>query len=157
NRDVHEALRPVRRRLRLVLILRSVALGLLVGGFAGLLLGAYRLLLAPQGTVPGWLIAAAMVPPPLLGLIFGALRPQGWRLAAVTVDARYRLKDRAVTAVDFLRKSEPTALHSLQLADAAEHLSKVSATDAVPLKVSRALPAALISLALAAAMLTVPL
>jgi hypothetical protein len=140
-----------------VLILRYVALGLLVGGLAGLLLGAYRLLLAPQGTVPGWLIAAAIVPPPLLGLIFGAFRPQGWRLAAATVDDRYRLKDRAVTAVDFLRKPEPTALHSLQLADAAEHLSKVSATEAVPLRVSRALPAALISLALAAAMLTMPL
>ncbi len=156
NRHVHESLRPVRRRLRALLVLRCLAFGLLVGGLAGLTLGAYRLFFAASGTVPAWLVVGAIVPPPLIGLLFGLLWPRDWRLAALTVDARYRLKDRTLTAVDFLKKSDRTTMQALQVADAAEHLKGVSPAEAVPMKVSKLLPVALVILGLGALMLSLP-
>ena len=73
-------------------------------------------------------------------------RSSAWRGAAATaeaasaVDARYGLKDRVVTALDFGRRAEPTPLHELQLADAEEHLRQVDPRRVVPFRIAEALP-----------------
>ncbi|MFO0956934.1 MAG: hypothetical protein U0800_05630 [Isosphaeraceae bacterium] len=159
NRQVFEALRPVRRRMRQQLVVRCLGLGLLVGGLAGLLLGAYRIALAPSGSIPAWLIGLAMAPAPLIGAMVGLFWPLGWRLAAITVDDRYKLKDRTRTAVSFLEHgpSRVSPLHELQVADANEHLKGVSAREAVPFRWPRSLLAALASTTLAALLLAMPL
>lgn len=159
DRQVYEALRPVRRRLRLQRAVRFLGLGLLVGGIAGLLLGAYRITFAPAGTIPGWLIGLAMAPPPILGALVGLLWPIDWRVAAIAVDDRYRLKDRARTAVSFLEHppERVTPLHELQVLDAREHLQGVSAREAAPFRWPRSLLAAIASTALAALLLILPL
>lgn len=159
NRQVYEALRPVRRRLRLQLIVRGLGLGLLVGGIAGLILGGYRVTLAPTGSVPGWLIGLVMAPAPILGALVGLFRPIDWRIAAIAVDDRYRLKDRTRTAVSFLDhvRGALSEIQELQIADAQDHLQGVSAREAVPFRWPRSLMAALATTALSALLLTIPL
>src|SRR5262249_5712337 len=56
---------------------------------------------------------------------------RSWRMAAAAVDTHYQLKDRAVTALRFV-DSPATALHELQVQDAAQHLKTVQPRQVVP-------------------------
>src|SRR5262245_28604451 len=107
---------PVRRRQRASLILRAAVVGLLSGSLASLAAGLFRWGSPGQAVLAPAL--ALLVAGPLFGMIFGLLRSGGWGSAAAVVDAHYRLKDRALTAVDFVRRAEPTPVHELQLDDA---------------------------------------
>ena len=59
---------------------------------------------------------------PLIGGLIGLLRGRSVHLAAATVDRVYGLKDRAATAIEFIRRGQPTPMHVLQVADAQRHL-----------------------------------
>jgi hypothetical protein len=86
---------------------------------------------------------------PLLAAIAGFLSRHTWQAAAVAVDRHYRLKDRVLTALAFLRKPQREAWSELQIADALAHLSRVEARQVVPLRVPRVLPYAGICLLVA--------
>lgn len=154
DKRIFETLEPVRRRQSRLLVLRWTALGLFVSSLLGIGLGALRL----KGTdplPPTWslsLLAAG----PLVGAILGLLRGRSWSLAASAVDRRYSLKDRVVTALEFVDRAESTSLHQLQLADAEQHLEVVDPRRVVPLRAPALLPWASAACALALALILWP-
>jgi hypothetical protein len=154
NGPIYERLRPVRSRQRAVCVARGAALGLLGGSLAAIGLAAWGWLSGSPAA--SRLAAACLAGSPLLGALAGLVRRPGWSAAASAVDQTYRLKDRAVTALDFLGRPQPSALHALQLDDAAEHLERVEAREVVPWRTPRVLPAALGAFAVAALLLCAP-
>jgi hypothetical protein len=147
-------LEPVRRRQWAMRVLRGAVMGLLASSLAGIALGAWRWW-GSGGIAPIWsglLLAAG----PVVGALIGAASGRGWSRAASAVDAFYHLKDRAVTAVDFARRPEVTALHELQLADAEEYLGQVDPRRVAPMRLPRILPYAAAACVLALGLLFWP-
>ncbi|HEV7224826.1 MAG TPA: hypothetical protein VGN42_19095, partial [Pirellulales bacterium] len=154
ERAIYGRLAQVRRRQRRLFVERMASAGLLVGSLVGLALAVGRWLNA--WPVALWQPAMAFLIGPALGGLVGFFWPQRWRAAAAAVDAHYRLKDRAVTALAFLGKTEKTPLDELQVHDAAEHLSRVDAQAVVPWRMPKLLPPAVAALALAVALTVWP-
>jgi hypothetical protein len=155
-RIVH-GLTPVRRRQRAQVVLWAAALGLLASSVVGIGLGAWKLVMGRPVALP--VALGVLAAGPVLGVLAGALARLRWHEAAVAVDARYRLKDRIASALEFLARGRATAspVHELQIADAEDHLTGVEARAVVPIRVPRALPVAVGTLAVAAALLAWPL
>jgi hypothetical protein len=151
---IFSQLRPVRRRLTWRGVLRGTVLGLLVGAAVGLVLGAGRWL-AGWSVSTGW-VAALLATGPLLGALAGLVRRRGWHETAAAIDACYQLKDRAVTALEFVAVSRRTALQELQIQDAAHFLDGVEPSRVVPWRLPRAWPGSLLALGLAIALLAWP-
>lgn len=154
ERAIYGRLALVRRRQRRLFVERMASAGLLVGSLAGLALAGGRFL--AEWPIAAWQPALAFLIGPALGALVGCFWPQRWRAAAAAVDAHYRLKDRAVTALAFLGKTEKSPLDELQVRDAAEHLSRVDARAVVPWRMPKLLPPALAALALAVALAVWP-
>jgi hypothetical protein len=154
-----EKLEPVRRRQLRLEIMRFSAMGLLAGSLLAAGLGVWRW----QGTGPsgnGMLIAiwaaAILVAGPVLGAVLGLVRGRSWRIAAAAVDAQYQLKDRAVSAVDFIRRGKSTPMYQLQVADAELHLESLDPRRAAPFRLPVAVPYAFGALVLALGLLLWP-
>ncbi len=137
---IYRELRPVARRQRVMLMLRSMLIGCLLASVVGVYLGIIRLI---GRDVSPLAAAGLMLGGPILGLIVGAVTGWGWRSAARAVDAHYGLKDRSLTALAFVELPNSDTLHELQLRDAENHLLKVSARDVVPFRMPKTLPYAL--------------
>lgn len=153
ERAIYARLARVRRRQRRLFVEHMASVGLFLGSFAGLLFGVGRLADWP---VAPWQALIVFLAGPLCGAIVGLFWPLRWHAAAAAVDAHYRLKDRAVTALAFLHKTEKTSLDELQVRDAAEHLSQIDPQAVVPWKTPRLLPLALASLVVAVALIVWP-
>jgi hypothetical protein len=154
NGPIYQRLKTVRLRQLGVSVARATALGLLASSALGIGLGLWRWVAG--GSVSPGLSMATLVVGPVLGALAGVWRRPGWHAAASAVDATYNLKDRSATALDFLARPEPTAVHALQLDDAARHLEQVEARAVVPFRLSRSWPVALVALAIALALLVMP-
>lgn len=154
ERAIYTRLAQVRRRQRRLFVERLASAGLLVGAFAGLVLGAGRLL--ADWPVTPWAALAIFLGCPAVGAIVAAVWPMRWHAAAVAVDTHYSLKDRVVTALAFLGKAEKSALDELQVRDTAEHLSSVDPQAVVPWRMPRLLPMAIAALAVAVALMVWP-
>jgi hypothetical protein len=147
-------LRPVRRRQTWQGVLGGAVLGLLAGAAAGVALGAGRWL---AGWSVAWGPAAAlMAAGPLLGALAGWARRRGWPEAAEAVDACYQLKDRVVSALEFVASPRQTRLEVLQIQDAVHFLDDVEPARVVPWRLPRAWPASVLTLGLAVALLAWP-
>jgi hypothetical protein len=153
--QVYEQLRPVRARLMTLSLLRDAALGLLAASIAGVGVGVFRWMTATR--ISPWLLAAVLIAGPVLGLLIGLARRRTWEKAARAVDLHYDLKDRATTALAFLANPNPSVWHTLQVADAVQHLATVESRAVVPYRITRVIPAAFGTLALAVALLFVPI
>jgi hypothetical protein len=153
--SVYAALKPVKGRQQLAFALRAAVFGLVAGSLAGIVLGVGRLFLG--WSVPWPTAAAVLAAGPVLGLLLGIILRRSWHHAAAAVDGHYQLKDRSVTALEFLRKPEHTELHDLQIADTVEHLNRVEPERVVPLAAPRLLPVGVMAVLLAAAGLFWPL
>jgi hypothetical protein len=151
-----DRLEPVRRRQLGLEVLRHAAFGLLAGSIAGVGLGVWRWQARPSAGVSFLWAVLILLAGPALGAIVGLMRGRSARFAAVAVDQRYGLKDRALSAVDFVRRGQPTALHSLQVADALEHLAALDPRHVVPFRLPVALPYAAVTLVLALGLLLWP-
>ena len=138
SHPLHSCLQPVRKRQQQLFLLRAIAWGVLGSSCALLLLGLGRWLLG--WSIEPFVFVAAVLLGPALGLGIGLLVRRDWRGAALAVDRHSKLKDRALTALEFLQKDQATDLHSLQVADAVTHLSTVDPRDVVPLATPRPLP-----------------
>ncbi len=149
-----ETLEPVRRRQFGLEIVRCSAIGLLAGSLSAVVLGILRW--QGSGSVPAALGAACLGGGPLIGALIGVLRGRSVHLAAATVDRCYNLKDRAATAIDFLRRGQPTPLHVLQVADAERHLAGIDVRRVAPYRVPRVMPYALAATAVALGLLLWP-
>ena len=150
---IYGSLEPVRRRQLGLLLMRSAAWGLIAGSIGGVTLGVTRLMGRPVS--PG-LALAFLVGVPLLAVIVGALRGRSYKAAASAVDAHYKLKDRAQTALEFIAKPEPTLLHTLQVEDAEQHLARVKGSEVAPIRLPRTLAYAASLLVLALGLLLWP-
>jgi hypothetical protein len=147
GKAIESRLHPVRRRQQVLRALYFAAWGLLASGIA---IAAWAVVQSLTG-VNASLLALAMViaAGPVAGLLVGLAWRRNWHDAAVAVDAHYRLKDRATTAIEFLTKTDATAAHKLAVDDALLHLERVDARQVVPLRTPRVLPYALAALAAA--------
>ncbi|MGH7128338.1 MAG: hypothetical protein ACREIV_07200, partial [Planctomycetaceae bacterium] len=152
--QVYTSLSGVRRRQRWALALRMAICGGMLSAAAGILLGVWRLW-STEPVAP-WITGLVLLAGPLLGLIAGLVWRRTWHDAAVAVDGRYRLKDRTLTALEFLHRSEVSAFHQLQIDDATRHLSGVEPAKVVPLRLPRELPYAVGGTIVALALLLWP-
>ena len=133
--------------------MRSAAWGLIAGSVGGVVLGVARLLGWPVSTS---LALSVMVGGPEVAILFALFRGRSDKGAASAIDAHYKLKDRARTALDFVAKAEPTALHTLQIEDAEKHLAQVKASDVAPFRLPRTMAYAASLLVLALGLLVWP-
>jgi hypothetical protein len=134
--------------------LRAALVGLLVGSLVSISFIVARWL--PGWSVSPWFAGAALALMPLLGGALGLCRRHGWAQAAAAVDAHYELKDRTVTALDFLTRSLQTTWHQLQVQDTVRRLDGVEPRRVVPLRLPRAWPWTAAALVFALALLVWP-
>jgi hypothetical protein len=147
-----ERLEPVSRRQLRLEVLRWAVLGLLAGSVASVCLGLLRW----QGAaVAGWGFVVLLAGP-AIGAIVALVLGRSAKIAASAADEHYGLKDRTVSAVDFLSRDRHSPLHELQLADAEEHLQALDPRRIAPLRMPAAAPYAAAALILALAVLFWP-
>jgi len=132
---LHQALAPVLWRQRLQASLTAAAGGLLVAACAGVAVAIWKF--AAVSPLPWWTAAAVVMAGPFLGAIVGFARRRPWHAAAAAVDVRYALKDRTVTALDFLAHPRDDGFHDLQVSDALQRLETVDAKQVVPLRLPK--------------------
>jgi hypothetical protein len=135
-------------------LVKSATWGLLLGSMGGVYLGVIRLMGRPVSPVMALTCLAGL---PILALIIAALKGRSFAGAASAVDAHYKLKDRARTALDFVARVEPTELHQLQIEDAEKHLTNLKPSEVAPFRVSRSMAYAGSLLALAVILLVWPI
>jgi hypothetical protein len=151
GKTLQARLDPVRRRQQRANALAWAAWGLLASAVVFLLYAAGRWL-------AGWelsfaALAGIALAGPLLGYTAGLLWRRDFHAAAIAIDAHYRLKDRATTALAFFDKPADATVHRLALNDALEHLGDVNPREVVPLRTPRVLPYAVGALAVAGLLL----
>ncbi|MCI0357790.1 MAG: hypothetical protein L0211_04790 [Planctomycetaceae bacterium] len=143
---IQSRLDPVRRRQQQLRAIYLAAWGLLASSAI--------LVVWAAGRLAGWELTTTLavgiaIAGPALGYLVGLAWRRDWHDAAVAIDAHYRLKDRAATALEFLKKPNSTSVHKLAVADALSHLERVDARNVVPLAAPRVLPYAVGALVLA--------
>ena len=153
--EILAILAGVRRRQQHSRAVQMAVWGLLASAVAGIGVGVWKLL-ATQPIAP-WAAAALLLAGPAIGLIAGLLWRRPLHAAALAVDGCYQLKDRAVTALEFVEREAATPLKQLQVSDAASHLQQVDPRRVVPFRLPRAFPYAVASLAVAVTLLFWPL
>lgn len=144
GKTVFVHLRPVRTRQQWMFSLRLLAWGVLIGSFVGAAIVAAKFFFTP--TLANWLPLAAVGTGALLGLVIGRAWPQSYQAAARAIDNRYRLKDRATTALEFADRPQATPARQLAFDDALSHLANVKADEVVPLRMPKVFPYALSTL-----------
>jgi hypothetical protein len=140
--QLHRVLAPVRRRQRLDRGIRWAILALLLGAVVGSALIVVKLLGLPVGA---YYAVAVLVASAVLGLVAGLVWPATWQASARVVDARFELKDRTLTALDFARRGANDPIHSLQVHDAIHRLGEIDTVSAAPWRLPRLAPAALVA------------
>ncbi len=98
---IHGSLQPVRRRQLGLLLMRSAAWGLIVGSVGGVVPRAWPGCSAGRSR-RAWPLAFLVGGARRSRSIIGALKGRSYKAAASAVDAHYKLKDRARTALDFV-------------------------------------------------------
>lgn len=154
ERAIYAPLALVRRRQQALLVLWLAAQGLLLAALTGIVLGAGRWLAG--WSVSPLAVVAVLLAGPAAGALVGFLLRRSWHSAASAVDAHYRLKDRAVTALAFLRKPNRSPLDDLQVEDAARHLADIEPRQVAPWRWPRSLPVGAALLCVAVALLVWP-
>lgn len=129
--NVRSVLKTVQQRIRRRNLLHGASIGLALGCFAAAMLACLSVI-----TPIAWfwlpVVAFGIA---MLGGIIGFFLPASTANAAGIVDSFYRMKDRAITALQFESDSNP--IRRMQVADANEHLRQVSAEDCVPISPNR--------------------
>ncbi|MCC6360297.1 MAG: hypothetical protein IT450_16260 [Phycisphaerales bacterium] len=140
----------IHRRLTLSAVLFYASCGLLLAAIAAALLGVNQLL--TNRAAPPWVWGSLFAAGPLLGAIIGRVSRRDLKAAAAVADGRAHLKDRTVSALEFLSAHRDRPLEALQIEDAAAHLESVNPAAVAPIRTPRPLPYAA-ALSLVAAVL----
>src|SRR5579863_2251959 len=149
-RPVCDQLAPVRLRQRWVYAAQSAAWGLTAASVVAIGLEVVRgFEWATVSTTAVWSVLAAG---PVFAGMIGLLSRHSWQAAAIAVDTHYRLKDRVLTALAFIRKPGPQAWSELQVADALAHLARVEPMQVVPVRLPHVLPYGMLCLVIAVAL-----
>lgn len=152
--QIYSALAPVRQRQRFLFALQCLGRGALVSAGVGLIWGLGRILAQWPTPIEG--IITLLVAGPVVGFITGWFWPRSWQSAAAAVDTHARLKDRAISALDFLHKPS-CPITELQLEETAGKLANIKPASIVPLRLPRLIPTGCVCLLVAAALLLWPL
>jgi hypothetical protein len=147
-------LRPVHRRQQVRFLLQGAAWGWLMGALAAVVVVVLRL---AGMDLSAWLALAICGSGLAAGLLCAAARRRSWKHSASAIDAHYGLKDRTLSALDFLDHARSGEVCQLQIADAVERLAIVQPREVVPLRVPRPLPYAAGLSALALVMVLWPI
>lgn len=131
-REIQRRLAGVRSRLRFQRGLDGLSIGAGAGALLGLSLEAMRIAGLTIEPVAPWLVLAGGSG---LGWVIGMMLPIDWRIAARLTDRHYKLKDRALTALEFSSRPDQDELVRLQIQEA---ISKLDAADAKSVLPSRA-------------------
>jgi hypothetical protein len=153
GKAIQSRLDPVRRRQQHHRALWCAAWGLV--GSAAVVLACALLRRFAGWQISGGMIAALAALAPLAGYVAGLVWRRKLADAAGAIDAHYRLKDRAATALAFLEKSKTSGVHKLAVDDALAHLDRVDPKKVVPIQAPRVLPYAIAALAAAVVLLFV--
>jgi tetratricopeptide (TPR) repeat protein len=151
---LHVVLSPIRWRQRLQASLTAAVAGLLVTAVVGLGFGLWKF--AAGQPAPWWATVGIVLAGPLFGAAVGFFRRRAWHDAAAAVDARYALKDRTVTALEFLARPANDGFHDLQVSEALSRLQTVDARKVVPFALPRWTRWACLSAVAAVALLAWP-
>jgi hypothetical protein len=131
--SIRERVEQVRFRQQRQWMWQCLSWGLVAGGTAGSMCAALRFV--SDGLLPWPSIAVAVFAGPALGLLFSILRPCAQCAAAVSIDQRYRLKDRTATALGFLADgAECSPIRKLQIADAQSHMLRIDPAQVAPIR-----------------------
>ncbi len=149
-RPVCDQLAPVRLRQRWVSAAQAAAWGLTAASVVALGMEAVRAF--EWAAISSSAIWTVLTAGPILAGLIGLVSRHSWQAAAMAVDTHYRLKDRILTALAFLRKPAAEAWSELQVADALAHLANVQPKQVVPVRVPRVLPFGMLCLAVAVAL-----
>ncbi|TWT72848.1 hypothetical protein [Allorhodopirellula solitaria] len=131
---LQQQIETVRRRQQRQWQWRCASTGLLVSGTAACLMGVVGLLLG-AGAPRLWIVAA-VIAGPLIGLIYAAISSRSTEQAAAAIDQAGNLKDRTRTALQFDHEADSdtaSALRRLQVADADDHATRMSADQVAPI------------------------
>ncbi len=142
NDQIAGVLEPVRRRQLVQEVVRVTALGLFAGAVAALAMGIWRFRFGTPLPFDGGtrLALGLVVLGPVVGAIWALFRGRTTMLAASAADTRYGLKDRTITAVEFIGLGQASPFHRLQVADAQEHLAAIDPRLVAPFRVPRLVP-----------------
>lgn len=154
HQQLRTALQPIRHRLRIARAVRWGVSGLLAGTVVGTGVALVRFLWGAD--VPFEAAFSLMFGMPLIAAFAGFFVQQSWRSAAAVVDAVYGLKDRTITALEFSRARQPTAIKQLQIDDAIHHLTAIDARRIVPLHLPDSFPYAVFAGILTLAVMLIP-
>jgi hypothetical protein len=125
----------LRRRVRLLVTARWVFAALVVAAvLCSILVVLDRLewISAPPEYLTGVLVLGA-----LIGAAVGLTRRVSLMDAAQLADRRLGLKERLSSGIDFMERGAPDPMTAAQLADAAEHSSRLRAPEVFPFRVPR--------------------
>ncbi|QDU61413.1 hypothetical protein Pan216_22690 [Planctomycetes bacterium Pan216] len=148
----------VRRRQHWSLLQRAMIRGLLISSLAGILLGGWRLFTHEPITTPQMALILLLGPALSLLLAFARLLAgDGTKSAASAIDRQFGLKDRILTALEFLRGDDSGTLQSLQIEDATDHLRRADPKRVVSLVPAREFYYGLGACCLAVGLLVIPL
>ena len=145
GKAIQSRLDPVRQRQQQLRALSCGAWGLLASAAVVLALALVRRLTPLE--LSSSLILAIAAGAPLAAYFAGLAWRRKWTDAAGAIDAHYRLKDRATTALEFLERNKSSGVHKLAVADALAHLDCVDPRKVVPIRAPRVLPYAIAALA----------
>lgn len=131
--SIESQLSGVARRIRLRNALHGASVGLAIGCLVMLVLACVRA--AGLVTIDVWILPAVVILATVIGGLFCGLMPIAMPTAAAIVDRHYRLKDRAVSGLQFQHNADP--ITRMQTDDAREHLRQVDPKQCVPIPAHR--------------------
>ncbi len=155
ERQLHQILTPIRQRQRLQASLTASLWGLFVAAACGVILAGWKF--AAGTPIPWQATLLLLAAGPVVGGIVGWCLQRTWQRAAFAVDQRYRLKDRTITALEFLAASEADEFRTLQVSETVSRLHSIDARQVVPFVVPKWTRWACATTAVAVALLFWPL
>jgi uncharacterized phage infection (PIP) family protein YhgE len=138
-REIRRQLSSVRARQRQVKAVDWLVRGVVIGASAGVAVEIARMCGAPVTYSACWMVLLSCTA--VCGVI-GWLLPVSWTSSAHLVDAHYRLKDSATSALDFAARKSTEPLMQLQIANAIQDLQRVDAKAVLPYRTPKWMPAA---------------
>ncbi len=130
--ELNECLRTVRRRLYLQRIWNGISFGLLLISPLACCLAFARSM--DWLAIPWPYIVGCLAVGPAVGSVRALFQPPRNHEAAVAIDRACALKDRVVSALNFLNRSkEQSACETLQIKDAQQQVADVDATKVIPI------------------------
>lgn len=132
---IRESVKAVHQRRQQQWMWQCVSRGLVASGVVGCLIGIARL--ACEGSFPILWVAGSLAAGPILGFLYSLLRPCRIQQAAVEIDQSCGLKDRVVTAIDFLDKQADSPIRQLQIEDAESRIASINPENIAPIVAPR--------------------